>query len=169
MYWASPFVVGCLIGAGVVAGGWLLPAFLPTALVAEMLLPAYRMPELADRFVPEVLAAMQAAFAVSGLACLLCFAGWGLLTFVVVRPKGPGEVARGWRWVLWWALLALALAVTYSAVRYWLAWQLDTVDGVWAIRIALIVMAAMAVNYWIMSFFGAERMMRPAVPLASLR
>jgi hypothetical protein len=169
MNWLKPALVGSVIGLGLLVFGWFIPSVALAAMAPGMLQPAYQMPELIERFVPEVLTGMQMAFGAGAAAVLAAFLTFTTMTGILARPTGPGEVGRGWRVMLWWALMLVASGLAYAAVEYFLSWQLSIVDSVAVTRIALAAMLTAAAAYWIISLLGVERMMRPAVPLASLR
>ncbi|SDB20600.1 hypothetical protein [Belnapia rosea] len=169
MHWVRPLLTGCAIGAAAVAIGWFLPSVGLEGSAAGMLQPNYQLPELIDRFVPEVLTGLQMAFVTAAASALCLFIVFALVTRLVARPTGPGEVGRGWRVALWWVLLLACAGAAYGAVAYFLSSQVATVDAAVATRIALLVMIVAAATFWVMSVVGVERMMRPAVFLASMR
>jgi len=165
-HWMMSFLVGLVIALVLVVVAWLAPALLPTTIMEGMLQPSYRMEELVARFVPEVTAAMQRALASSAIAVLAGYVAISLV-HLFARPTGPGEAGAGWRRVAWAILLvvvAIAAAVgAYAHLGVWLTITDDLAAQKWAASLGL----AAAVLYWVLTTFGSERMMRPAVPLAT--
>jgi hypothetical protein len=166
--WLGPFLVGLLLALSMLAAAWLGPAFLPASVTDAILKPEYRMDKalLEARFMPEVTASLQRALVLSAAAVL---AGYVVVSLVhlTLRPAGPGGAASRWRHILWVSVL-LAVAVcaagaTYASLTIWMTMSEDAAATQWTAFTA----AAAALTFWLVTVFGSERMMRPAVPLAS--
>lgn len=165
-HWMKPFIVGLVVAVALVAVAWLAPALLPTTVMEGMMQPSYRMEELVARFVPEVTAAMQRALASAAGAVL---AGYVALSLVhlFARPNGPGEAGAGWRRAVWAVLLiGVLIAATIGAYVHLGVW-LTIADDLAAQKWAAALGVGAAIFYWVLTTFGSERMMRPAVPLAT--
>ncbi|WP_159350014.1 hypothetical protein [Roseomonas harenae] len=159
-------MLGTIVGLALIAMAWFLPAFLPSSIAEGMLQPAYRMEELVARFVPEVTAGMQRAFSLAAAAVFFAFVVLSLMN-LVARPIGPGLAGSGWRRGVWVLLLLVVVIGALGATYLFLSFWLTTVDEAAATQCALYVCLAAALAYWLLSFVGTERMMRPAVPFAS--
>lgn len=165
-HWSPPFIVGLLAAAALIAAAWFAPAFLPQSVAESMLQPSYRMEELVARFVPEVIAAMQRALASAACAAL---AGYIVLSAVnlLARPTGPGEASSGWRLALWCALLFAVFIVAGGAGYYLLGVSVTTTEDASATQWSAGLAGSASLAFWLLSVLGTERMLRPAVPLAS--
>jgi hypothetical protein len=166
-HWLPPFLIGLLTAVVLAAAAWLVPAFLPQSVPKAMLQPSYRMEELVERFVPEVGAAMQWALAAAVAAAL---AGLVILAAVhlLARPAGPGEAFSSWRRALWFVLFVAVFAAAAGAGYYFLAVSITTTENAAATQWSAGLGGAASLLFWLLSLLGTERMLRPAVPLATL-
>jgi hypothetical protein len=166
-HWLPPFATGLLTAAVLAAAAWFVPAFLPQSVPEAMLQPSYQMEELVARFVPEVGAAMQRALAAAAVAAL---AGFVVLAAVhlLARPTGPGEASSSWRRALWFVLLVAVFAAAAGAGYYFLGVSVTTTENAAATQWSAGLGGAASLLFWLLSLLGTERMLRPAVPLATL-
>ena len=160
--WA--FVLGCVV----LALAWLVPGLLDGAVLADtMLRQDYKLPELMAGYVPELRHSLQLTLGAGGLAALVAFIAW-LALAVAIRPTGPGQVARGWRLVYWGVLAVLAAAAAYLVIAFRVLGAVDSIDELFANRMAAAVALGAAVVFWVLCLVGTERMIRPAVPGGSV-
>ena len=165
---AIPPVRSLILGCILVAGAWALPLFLDGAQLAQGLLRAnYSLPELMASYVPELRRAAQLTLVTAAAVPLLAFLAWVAETSLM-RPTGPGQVARGWRSVTWFVIALIAGGAVYGLVNWETLGGVDSVDDVIANRTAIVLALLSLVLFWVFCLIGTERMIRPAVPGGAL-
>ncbi len=157
-------VLGCIL----VACAWALPLFLDGSQLAGGALRAnYSLPELMAAYVPELRRAAQLTLVTAVAVPLLAFLAWVAETSLL-RPTGPGQVARGWRSITWFVIAVIAGGAVYALVGWKTLGGVDSVDDVVANRTAIVLALLSLVLFWVFCLLGTERMIRPAVPGGAL-
>ena len=161
---ARSLVLGCLL----LACAWAIPLFLDGSQLAHGMLRAnYSLPELVDTYVPQLRRAAQLTLVTAAAVPLVAFLLWVAETSVS-RPTGPGQVARGWRFVTWFVIAVVAGAAVYAVVDWGTLGGADPVDDVLANRAAILSGLFAVGLFWVFCLLGTERMIRPAVPGGAL-
>ncbi len=157
-------VLGCIL----VACAWALPLFLDSSQLAGGALRAnYSLPELMAAYVPELRRAAQLTLVTAVAVPLLAFLAWVVETSLL-RPTGPGQVARGWRSITWFVIAVIAGGAVYALVGWKTLGGVASVDDVVANRTAIVLALLSLVLFWVFCLLGTERMIRPAVPGGAL-
>ena len=129
-----------ILGCFIVACAWIVPLFVDgTQLAQGLLRPNYSLPELLASYVPELRLrhAAQLTLVTAAAVPLLAFLAWVAETSVM-RPTGPGQVARGWRFVTWCVIALIAGGAVYGLVGWDTLGGIDSVDDVVANRAAVV-------------------------------
>jgi hypothetical protein len=166
--WFAGVAKATLVAALLLVAAYLVPGLLDGAALANaMLKQSYKLPEIMDAFIPDLVQNVRLSLLAGVGSALVGFYVWAVAT-AAVRPTGPGQVRRGWRPVLWFVLLAVVCVSGYLLTSFGLAAEADAVDETVATRAAFVISVSSAVVYWALCLIGTERMTRPAIPAGPL-